>query len=209
MTDQARPDASETTIGRGSTKASITLALSRTPTPSPDEAAASNTLTLSRTPTPSPDEAPLLQHVKEADATFWIDLPAQVNTQDSSPTPKKALPAKNTSAAHFGAGLVLVFPSITNYLVDSYLLYASSVLAANSIIRSLFGMAFPLFTPAMYDSLGIHGAPALAAGLAALCVPFPFLLYRYGPAIWTRCRYAAEAAKLLDQIFLPDKGRAT
>ncbi|CAD6920454.1 unnamed protein product [Tilletia controversa] len=112
------------------------------------------------------------------------------------------------ASAPFGAGMVLVFLSITNYLVDSYLLYASSVLAANSIIRSLFGMAFPLFTPAMYDSLGIHGAPALAAGLAALCVPFPFLLYKYGPAIRTRCRYAAEAAKLLDQIIAARKAAA-
>ncbi|KAK0563185.1 hypothetical protein OC844_002328 [Tilletia horrida] len=104
------------------------------------------------------------------------------------------------ASAPFGAGMVLVFLSTTNYLVDSYLIYASSVLAANSIIRSLFGMAFPLFTPAMYDALGIHGAPALAAGLAAVCVPFPFLLTKYGPAIRQRCRYAAEAAKLQERI---------
>ncbi|KAL9938293.1 hypothetical protein V8E36_002916 [Tilletia maclaganii] len=104
------------------------------------------------------------------------------------------------ASAPFGAGMVLVFLSVTNYLVDSYLLYASSVLAANSIIRSAFGFAFPLLTPAMYDNLGIHGAPALAAGLAALCLPFPFLLVKFGPAIRTRCRYAAQAAKLLDQM---------
>ncbi|CAD6912039.1 unnamed protein product [Tilletia controversa] len=113
------------------------------------------------------------------------------------------------ASAPFGGGMVLVFLSTTNYLVDSYLLYASSVLAANSIIRSLFGMAFPLFTPAMYDTLGIHGAPALAAGLGALCVPFPFLLYRYGPAIRKRCRYAAEAAKLLDEMLEARKKEAS
>lgn len=37
-------------------------------------------------------------------------------------------------------GMVLVFLSIFNYLVDSYLLYAASVLAANSVLRSLFGV---------------------------------------------------------------------
>jgi hypothetical protein len=35
------------------------------------------------------------------------------------------------------------------YLVDSYTIYAASVLAANSVLRSLFGAAFPLFTSYM------------------------------------------------------------
>lgn len=33
-----------------------------------------------------------------------------------------------------------------NYLIDSYVIYAASALAANSVLRSLFGAAFPLFT---------------------------------------------------------------
>jgi multidrug resistance protein len=48
--------------------------------------------------------------------------------------------------APFGFGMVLVFLSITNYLIDAYTVYAASVLAANSVLRSLFGAAFPLFT---------------------------------------------------------------
>ena len=43
----------------------------------------------------------------------------------------------------FGMGLVLVFISVFNYLIDSYTLYAASVLAANSILRSIFGCIFP------------------------------------------------------------------
>ena len=46
----------------------------------------------------------------------------------------------------FAAGLVLVFLSLTNYLIDSYTIFAASVLAASAVIRSLFGAAFPLFT---------------------------------------------------------------
>jgi hypothetical protein len=41
-----------------------------------------------------------------------------------------------------------------NYLIDSYLLHAASVLAANSVLRSLFGVAFPLFVSNMYANLG-------------------------------------------------------
>ncbi len=48
--------------------------------------------------------------------------------------------------APFGFGMVLVFLSVMNYLIDSYVIYAASVLAANSVLRSLFGAAFPLFT---------------------------------------------------------------
>lgn len=50
------------------------------------------------------------------------------------------------ATAPFGFGMVLVFLSVMNYLIDSYVIYAASVLAANSVLRSLFGAAFPLFT---------------------------------------------------------------
>ena len=50
------------------------------------------------------------------------------------------------ATAPFGFGMVLVFLSIMNYLIDAYVIYAASVLAANSVLRSLFGASFPLFT---------------------------------------------------------------
>lgn len=37
--------------------------------------------------------------------------------------------------APFGFGMVALFLSTINYLVDSYVIYAASVLAANSVIR--------------------------------------------------------------------------
>lgn len=39
------------------------------------------------------------------------------------------------AAAPFGFGMVALFLSTMNYLVDSYVIYAASVLAANSVIR--------------------------------------------------------------------------
>lgn len=93
----------------------------------------------------------------------------------------------------FGFGMVLVFLSVMNYLIDAYTIFAASVLAANSVLRSLFGAAFPLFTTQMYDALGIHWASSIPAFLALACVPFPFLFYKYGPAIRARCKYAAQS----------------
>ena len=101
--------------------------------------------------------------------------------------------------APFGFGMVLVFLSIMNYLIDAYTIYAASVLAANSVLRSLFGAIFPLFTTYMYDGLGIHWASSIPAFLALACVPFPFLFYRYGPKIRLSCKYSREADEAMQE----------
>jgi len=100
----------------------------------------------------------------------------------------------------FGAGVVLIFLGIMNYLIDSYTIFAASVLAANSVMRSLFGAAFPLFTTQMYNALGIHWASTIPAFLALVCVPFPFIFYKYGPIIRKKCKFAAESDAFLRKM---------
>lgn len=100
----------------------------------------------------------------------------------------------------FGFGMVLVFLGIMNYLIDAYVIFAASVLAANAVLRSLFGAAFPLFTSYMYADLGIHWASSIPAFLALACVPFPFLFYKYGKTIRIKSKYAAQAAAFLEKI---------
>ncbi|KAI1654523.1 MFS general substrate transporter [Daldinia decipiens] len=104
------------------------------------------------------------------------------------------------ASGFFATGLVLVFLSLMNYMIDSYVIYAASVLAANSVLRSIFGAAFPLFTTAMYNNLGIHWASSIPAFLALACLPFPFLFYKYGKSIRMKCKFAAEAAKVLEKM---------
>ncbi|EXA32035.1 hypothetical protein FOVG_16705 [Fusarium oxysporum f. sp. pisi HDV247] len=104
------------------------------------------------------------------------------------------------AGAPFGFGLILVFLSIMNYLVDAYTIFAASVLAANSILRSLFGAAFPLFTVQMYDNLGLHWASTVPAFLALACVPFPYLFYVYGASIRTHCKFAAESDAFMQSL---------
>ncbi|KAG5657879.1 hypothetical protein KAF25_007912 [Fusarium avenaceum] len=95
----------------------------------------------------------------------------------------------------FGLGMSLVFHSIFNYLIDSYTIYAASVLASNAVLRSLFGAAFPLFTKQMYDKLGTQWASSVPAFLSLACLPMPFIFFKYGPAIRQRCKYSAKAAQ--------------
>jgi hypothetical protein len=104
------------------------------------------------------------------------------------------------AAAPFGFGMVLIFLGIMNYLIDAYTIFAASVLAANSVLRSLFGAAFPLFTSQMYANLGIHWASMVPAFLALACVPMPFLFYKYGPTIREKCKYAAESAAFMQRM---------
>lgn len=87
-----------------------------------------------------------------------------------------------------------------NYLIDAYTIYAASVLAANSVLRSIFGAVFPLFTTYMYDNLGIHWASTIPTLIALTCVPFPFLIYRYGPDVRKQCKFAREAAAVMAKI---------
>ncbi|KAH8817382.1 MFS transporter [Xylogone sp. PMI_703] len=103
-------------------------------------------------------------------------------------------------AMFFSCGLVMVFISLMSYLIDSYVVYAASVLAANSVLRSLFGTAFPLFTTQMYEKLGNQWASSIPAFLVLGCLPFPFLFNKYGPQIRSKCKYASEAAKLLEMM---------
>lgn len=100
----------------------------------------------------------------------------------------------------FGFGFCILFLVVTNYLIDSYTVFAASVLAANTVLRSLFGAAFPLFTPDMFDALGIHWASAIPAFLALACVPFPFVFYKYGASIRARCVYAARAEAAMEEL---------
>jgi hypothetical protein len=104
------------------------------------------------------------------------------------------------ATAPFGFGMVMVFLSCMNYLIDSYTIYAASVLAANSVLRSLFGAAFPLFTNQMYSALGIHWASSIPAFLALACLPFPFLFYKYGAPIRMKCKYAKQAHEAMVEM---------
>ncbi|KAK8122660.1 MFS transporter [Apiospora sp. TS-2023a] len=78
----------------------------------------------------------------------------------------------------FGFGCVLVILPVINYLIDSYTIYAAS----------------------MYNHLGIHWATSIPAFLTLACMPFPFIMYRYGEAVRMKCKYAAEAAEMMRQM---------
>lgn len=52
----------------------------------------------------------------------------------------------------------------------------------------------------MYANLDIHWAASVPAFLALVCVPLPFLFYKYGPMIRERCKFAAESAAFMRRV---------
>ncbi|KAF4332335.1 major facilitator superfamily transporter [Fusarium beomiforme] len=91
--------------------------------------------------------------------------------------------------------LMLIFVAYLTYLVDVYLMYAASAIAANTIARSACGAAAPLFTTQMFDVLGVGGGGSLIGGVATVLAIIPFLFYRYGKQIRIRSKFAPTEGK--------------
>jgi DHA1 family multidrug resistance protein-like MFS transporter len=89
-----------------------------------------------------------------------------------------------------GFGLASIFLQSLNYLVDAYLMFAASAIAANTFLRSLAGAGFPLFAKSMFDGMGIQWASTLLGCVAAALVPIPVVFYLYGHKIRAKSAYA-------------------
>jgi len=89
-----------------------------------------------------------------------------------------------------GFGLLAIFICCFNYLVDTYLMFAASVIAGNTFLRSLSAAGFPLFARQMFNGLGIQWAGTLLGAFSALLVPIPVLFYLYGRKLRERSKFA-------------------
>lgn len=94
-----------------------------------------------------------------------------------------------SSGLAFGYGMVLIYYSLNNYIIDTYSKYAASALATKVFLRSAGGAAFPLFTMQMYRKLGLHWASFLLAFLTTAMIALPFAFYKWGKQLRRRfCR---------------------
>lgn len=89
-----------------------------------------------------------------------------------------------------GFGLLAIFLQSLNYLVDAYLMFAASAIAANTFLRSLAGAGFPLFSQYMFKGLGVNWAGTLLGCVALVLVPIPVAFYFYGAKIREKSAFA-------------------
>lgn len=101
-----------------------------------------------------------------------------------------------SSGLAFGYGMVLIYYSINNYIIDCYAVFASSALATKVFLRSAGGAAFPLFTPQMYRKLGLQWASWLLAFIATAMILIPFAFFFYGKGL--RSKLSKKNYSLMD-----------
>ncbi|KAL1792510.1 hypothetical protein ACET3X_009017 [Alternaria dauci] len=89
-----------------------------------------------------------------------------------------------------GFGIFSIFLSLLNYIVDAYLMFAASAIAANTFMRSIFGGVFPLFATFMFNGMGIQWASTLLGCVAAVLVPMPVVFYLFGKRIRGKSTFA-------------------
>lgn len=85
-----------------------------------------------------------------------------------------------SSGLAFGFGMVLIYYSLNNYIIDCYVQFASSALATKVFLRSAGGAAFPLFTTQMYHKLNLHWGSYLLAFISTAMIALPFGFSMWG-----------------------------
>ncbi|KAL4913880.1 major facilitator superfamily domain-containing protein [Aspergillus aurantiobrunneus] len=110
-------------------------------------------------------------------------------------TPSIHWMAPTASGVFVGFGLTSIFMQGFNYILDSYLSFAASAFAANTMMRSMVGACFPLFTRQMFNNLGIQWAGTLLGCIAVVMVPIPVLFLIYGPRLRRMSRLAPNVDK--------------
>ncbi|QYS96718.1 MFS permease [Trichoderma simmonsii] len=92
-------------------------------------------------------------------------------------------------------GIYSVYLATFNYLADTYHIYASSALAAQSFCRNVLGGCFPLITSVMFTNLGLRGAGGMLGGIATGLTAIPWVLLIYGERIRARSKFAKTLIK--------------
>lgn len=112
---------------------------------------------------------------------FWFGWTANKNISWISPV---------FAAGFIGAGFNIIFQQCINFLVDTYQLYAASAVSANTFLRSLIAGGLPLAARPMFNNLGVGPAMSILGGIAALALPVPFILMKYGLRLRKMSKFA-------------------
>ncbi|KAH6666501.1 major facilitator superfamily transporter [Plectosphaerella plurivora] len=107
----------------------------------------------------------------------------------------------------FGAGFMLIFMALLNYLTDAYEIYAASANGASSMARSFFAVILPLATTPMFQRLGIAGACSLLGGLSAIMCIIPFIFIWKGERIRQGSKFCIALKQQKDDAARKDEER--
>ncbi|KAL1296732.1 hypothetical protein AAFC00_000202 [Neodothiora populina] len=112
---------------------------------------------------------------------FWMGWTSDSNISIWSPIAASVL---------FGFGILCVFISCYQYVIDSYEIFAASALASITLIRYVAAGGMTIAGIPFYQNLGVHYTCTILGCIAAACTPVPYLFYIYGPKLRKMSNYA-------------------
>ena len=112
---------------------------------------------------------------------FWMGWTSDSNISLWSPLIASVL---------FGYGILCVFISSYQYIIDSYEIYAASALASVTLLRYLAAGGMVVVGIPFYENLGVHYTLTIMACISCILVPVPYVFYKYGPWIRSKSKYA-------------------
>ena len=75
--------------------------------------------------------------------------------------------------------MILLYVSANSYIINFYLSYAASAIAAKTLMQSEIGVMVPLFVTPMFHNMVFQWAGFLLARLSILISPIPFVFYSW------------------------------
>lgn len=114
---------------------------------------------------------------------FWMGWTSDSNISLWSPLAASVL---------FGYGILSVFISSYQYIIDSYEIYAASGLASVTLLRYLAAGGMVVVGVPFYENLGVHYTLTILGCISAVLVPVPYIFYKYGHLIRARSKYTVS-----------------
>ncbi|CAK3944170.1 MFS general substrate transporter [Lecanosticta acicola] len=112
---------------------------------------------------------------------FWMGWTAQPQISIWSPLAASVL---------FGYGILCVFITCYQYIIDCYETFAASALASLTLIRYLAAGGMAIVGVPFYENMGVQYTLTILACISVPLVPVPYVFYRYGPWIRSKSKYA-------------------
>lgn len=96
------------------------------------------------------------------------------------------------ATSFIGLGNLTAMMTIQTYLVDAFTIHAASAIAANTVLRSVFGALLPLSGLSLYDKLGLGWGNTLLGFISLIFIPVPVFFRYYGERIRTNPRLQVQ-----------------
>lgn len=113
---------------------------------------------------------------------FWYGWSVEAHSQ-------RVVPSLGITV--FSAGTIVCMAGMQTYVLDTYMRYAASAMAAVAVLRSLFGFSFPLFAPYLYEHLGYGWGTSVLAFLSiGLGWAAPLIFWFCGKKLRSMSSYA-------------------